>query len=300
MMNGLCEYCKKEDYLMEDYVKGIIVCTFCGTVCQEHIIADEYEKRTFESDDHEIKRVGLPSRPEQEFEPKNYLLIRKDGYTQKRMMYTNKSKINKNCYKIYKLLSSKDVKENLIHITQELYKKLAKTKNMQGRNLNHIIIALYYYACRKENMAKSFKDVVKMFPFITERQLKRSFKWIEGEIVEYEGEDELIKIEKNFVYLYLGPDIEKNHLRELSYKIIENINKSAVLEGKSPNTIAGLSLILSYKLLNDNSDDFKDFFSTFSQKYTLIKSFEEIKNQLEKVIPNEYFDKIKFLKISLI
>ena len=193
-----------------------------------------------------------------------------------------------------------DVKENLIHITQELYKKLAKTKNMQGRNLNHIIIALYYYACRKENMAKSFKDVVKMFPFITERQLKRSFKWIEGEIVEYEGDDEIIKIEKNFVYLYLGPDIEKNHLRELSYKIIENINKSAVLEGKSPNTIAGLSLILSYKLLNDNSDDFKDFFSTFSSKYTLIKSFDEIKNQLEKVIPNEYFDKIKFLKISLI
>ena len=89
------------------------------------------------------------------------------------------------------------------------------------------------------------------------------------------------KIEKNFVYLYLGPDIEKNHLRELSYKIIENINKSAVLEGKSPNTIAGLSLILSYKLLNDNSDDFKDFFSTFSTKNTLIKYFEEIYNQLE-------------------
>ena len=72
------------------------------------------------------------------------------------------------------------------------------------------------------------------------------------------------------------------------------------MEGKSPNTIAGLSLILSYKLLNDNSDDFKDFFSTFSQKYTLVKSFEEIKNQLEKVIPNEYFDKINELKISLI
>ena len=298
MIDGLCEYCKKEDYLMEDYVKGIIVCTFCGTVCQEHIIADEYEKRTFESDDHEIKRVGLPSRPEQEFEPENYLLIRKDGYTQKRMMYTNKSKINKNCYKIYKLLSSKDVKENLIHITQELYKKLAKTKNMQGRNLNHIIIALYYYACRKENMAKSFKDVVKMFPSITERQLKKSFNWVKREIVDYEDENGFIKMERNFVHLYIGDGIEKFDLRQLSDKIIENINKSAVLEGKSPNTIAGLSLILSYKLLNDNSDDFKDFFSTFSTKNTLIKSFEEIYNQLEKVIPNEYLNKIKEQKIS--
>ena len=169
---------------------------------------------------------------------------------------------------------------------------------MQGRNINHIIIALYYYACRKENMAKSFKDVVKMFPSITERQLKKSFNWVKREIVDYEDENELIKIEKNFVYLYIGDGMEKFDLRQLSYKIIENINKSAVLEGKSPNTIAGLSLILSYKLLNDNSDDFKDFFSTFSTKNTLIKSFEEINNQLEKVIPNEYLNKIKEQKIS--
>ena len=108
------------------------------------------------------------------------------------------------------------------------------------------------------------------------------------------------RIEKNFVYLYIGDGIEKSDLRQLSYKIIENINKSAVLEWKSPNTIAGLSLILSYKLLNDNSDDFKDFFSTFSTKNTLIKSFEEISNQLEKVIPNKYLDKIKEQKISWI
>ena len=215
------------------------------------------------------------------------------------MMYSNQTKINKNCYKIYKLLSSADVRDNLIDVTKELYRKLAKNKNMQGRNINHIIIALYYYACRKENMAKSFKDVVKMFPSITERQLKKSFNWVKREIVDYEDENELIKIEKNFVYLYIGDGIEKFDLRQLSDKIIENINKSAVLEGKSPNTIAGLSLILSYKLLNDNSDDFKDFFSTFSTKNTLIKSFEEIYNQLEKVIPNEYLNKIKEQKISL-
>ena len=204
-----------------------------------------------------------------------------------------------NCYKIYKLLSSKGVLGNLIDVTKELYKKLAKTKNMQGRNLNHIIIALYYYACRKENMAKSFKDVVKMFPSITERQLKKSFNWVKREIVDYEDENGFIKMERNFVHLYIGDGIEKFDLRQLSDKIIENINKSAVLEGKSPNTIAGLSLILSYKLLNDNSDDFKDFFSTFSTKNTLIKSFEEIYNQLEKVIPNEYLNKKKKQKIRI-
>ena len=86
---------------------------------------------------------------------------------------------------------------------------------MQGRNLNHIIIALYYYACRKENMAKSFKDVVKMFPSITERQLKKSFNWVKREIVDYEDENGFIKMERNFVHLYIGDGIEKFDLRQL-------------------------------------------------------------------------------------
>ena len=81
--------------------------------------------------------------------------------------------------------------------------------------------------------------------------------------------------------------------------IIKNINDNAILEGKSPVTVAGLSLMLSYKLLNDNSDDFKDFFSTFATKATLKKAFEQIKNNLDMVIPNEYMNKIEDLKKSM-
>ena len=56
----------------------------------------------------------------------------------------------------------------------------------------------------------------------------------------------------------------------LSYDIIDNFNKNEILEGKSPKTIAGLSLILSCKLLNDNLYDNKEFHSIFSNKNTLI------------------------------
>ena len=73
-----------------------------------------------------------------------------------------------------------------------------------------------------------------------------------------------------------------------------------MLEGKSPTTIAGLSLMLSYKLLNDNSDNMKKFFSTFATKATLKRTFKEISNQLDQVIPNEYFDKIEEIKKSKI
>ena len=86
----------------------------------------------------------------------------------------------------------------------------------------------------------------------------------------------------------------------LCFEIIKNINDNALLEGKSPNTVAGLSLSLSYKLLSDNSDNDEDFYQTFSNKATIQKAFEEIKCDLDKIIPQKYSDKIDGIKNSKI
>jgi len=270
-----------------------------GLVLEENIIADEYEKRTFETDNNEIKRVGPPTRPEQATESGTYLVIRENGHTQKRTIYTKQTKIFKNYKRIQRILTSADVFPNLIEKTKEEYKELAKIKNFQGKNLNYIIIALYYYVCRKEKMAKTFKDVANMFPSVTERQIKKAFNDIKSDVVDYDDEDELISMEKNFIKMYIERDESKYEAKMLSYKIIKNINNNAVLEGKSPITVAGLSLMLSYKLLNDNSDNFKDFFSTFVTKATLKRAFEQIKNNLDIVVPNEYINKIEDLKKSM-
>ena len=148
-------------------------------------------------------------------------------------------------------------------------------------------------------MAKTFKDVANMFPSVTERQIKKAFNDIKSNVVDYDDDEELISMEKNFINLYTERDESKYEAKMLSYKIIKNINNNAVLEGKSPITVAGLSLMLSYKLLNDNSDNFKDFFSTFVTKATLKRAFEQIKNNLDMVVPNEYMNKIEDLKKSM-
>ena len=296
-MSEICERCQAKDKFIEDYAEGIVVCTNCGLVLEENIIADEYEKRTFESDNNEIKRVGPPTRPEQAAESGTYLVIRENGHTQRKTIYTKQTKIFKNFKRIYKLLSSADVFPSLIEKTKEAYKELAKVKNFQGRNLNHIIIALYYYVCRKDEQAKTFKDVANMFPSVTERQVRKAFNDIKGDVVDYDDENELIQTEQNFIRLYIGRDESKYEAKMLSYKIIENINNNAVLEGKSPVTVAGLSLMLSYKLSGDNSDNMKDFFSTFATKVTLKKAFEQIKDKLDMVVPNEYSNKIEGLQI---
>ena len=292
-MLEVCENCKNVNSIIEDYINGIIVCTKCGLVYEENVVADEYEKRTSEGE-NEIKRVGPPTRPEQEGELGTTLIIREKGHTKVIKTYSKKSKIHKNFNRINRLLSNVGVYRNIIETTKTLYGQLAEKKNMQGRNLNHIIVALYYYALRIEQIPQSYKEVAKTFTFINERQIKKAFTSIEREIGECETQEDIIKKEKNYIHLYIGGN--KKNVKSLAYEIIENINKNAILEGKSPNTVAGLSLQLSYKLLSDNSDNSKDFFSTFSVKNTLNKAYIEVKPHLDKIIPSNFSKKIEDLK----
>ena len=177
-----------------------------------------------------------------------------------------------------------------------MYKELSEKINMQGKKINHIIIALYYYVCRKENVAKSYKDLEKMFSPVTERQIKNVYTKYISQIVDYKEEKDYIQITKNLINNYIGGIMTKNAVIELAYKIIDNINNQSLLEGRSPNTVAGLSLLLSSKLLSNNADESGDFFSTFSNKAIIKKAFAVIKPSLYQIIPNDHSNKIEGLE----
>ena len=294
MMPTICDYCKEKDSIIEEYSSGEVVCVKCGTV-QDYIISDEYEGRTFEGEEDQIRRVGAPERPEQAAEPGTKLIVRQNGKTKVYKSYSKQTKIYKNFIRIQRVLSNAGITQMLIEKTKELYSMMAPEKNMQGRNLNHIIIALYYYASRIDGQAINFKEVAKRFSSVTERQIRKAFNSIKCYVADDDNEDELTKVEKNYIQLYIGGNQEKYKAKMLAYEIIDNINRNSLLEGKSPNTIAGLSLLLSYRLLNDNSDNSNEFFETFSNKATLSKAFEEIKWSLNKIIPQEYNEQIEMI-----
>ena len=287
----ICKRCQEKDTIIEDDKYGILVCKNCGLVYQEGIIVDEYEKRTFQDDDGDkkISRVGPPSKPEYGNDLSTNLLIRKNGRTIIVKSYSKQDKIQRNFVKIQNLLSSVNASQNLIEEVKMYYDKLSENMNMQGKNINHIIIALYYYACRQQNMAKTTKEITEMFkcvlPNLTERIVKRAFNSVKQQIAKTNDENEFVKAEKNYIRDFIG---EKYELKKLAFEIVEKLNQSCLLEGKPPKTIAGLSLLLSYKLLNDNLNDKKKFYSKFSNKTTLSKSYNIIKDSLDKIIPEKY------------
>ena len=288
----ICEGCQAENTIILDYKSGEKVCSACGMVKEDIIISNEYEKRTFQDDegDNQIQRVSQPTKPGNE--QGTNLIIRENGKTRYIRGYSKYDKIEKNFWKIEKLLSSVGIPKNSIEKVKIFYDKAGKNMNMQGRNINHIIIGIYYYAIRKQKQAKTLREVTKIFqsyfPDLKERIVKKAFNSIKRYIAEANDENEFNDMEKNYIETFINGDTEKYNNKKLAYQIIENINKSGLLEGKNPKTIAGLSLLISYKLLNDNFTDKEEFYKMFSNKATLNKSYVLIKNSLNEIIPQEY------------
>jgi transcription initiation factor TFIIB len=288
----ICEGCQAENTIIIDYENGEKVCSKCGMVKEDIIISNEYEKRTFQDDegDGQIQRVSQPTKPGNE--QGTNLLIRENGKTRYIRGHSKYGKIEKNFWKIENLLSSVGISKNTIEEVKTLYDKVNKNMSMQGRNISHIIIGIYHYAIRKQKQAKTLREVTEMFkgqfPHLTERIVKKAFNSIKRYIVETNDENDFNDMEKNYIETFINGNTEKYNNKILAYKIIENINKSGLLEGKNPKTIAGLSLLLSYKLLNDNFTDREEFYKMFSNRATLNRSYILIKNSINEIIPQEY------------
>lgn len=290
----ICKRCLAKDSIITDYEAGELVCNNCGLVYEEKIIDEQDEKRTFEDDegDNQIHRVGPPNNPEYGNDFGTNILIHINGKTRYKRDYSKLSKIQKNFIRIKRLLSSADIPRNMIEETKILYEKIAKNKNMQGRNINHIILGIYYYVCRRLKCAKTIKEIALMFN-VSERVIKKAFNSVKSDIVEPEiNEDNINDVEKNYITTFIGGNIGKYEHKKLAFKIVENINKNNLLGGKNPKTVAGLALFLSYKLLNDNLDDKKEFHSMFCNKNTLKNAFEEVKPFLKIIVPQEYIDRV--------
>ena len=288
----ICEGCQAENTIILNYENGEKVCSACGMVKEDIIISNEYEKRTFQDEegDNQIQRVSQPTKPGNE--QGTNLIIRENGETRYIRGYSKYGKIERNFWKIENLLSSVGISKNTIEDVKILYDKVNKNMNMQGRNINHIIIGIYYYAIRKQKQAKTLREVTKIFqsyfPDLKERIVKKAFNSIKRYIAEVNDENVFNDMEKNYIETFINGDTEKYNNKKLAYQIIENINKSGLLEGKNPKTIAGLSLLISYKLLRDNFTDIEEFYKMFSNKATLNRSYVLIKDSLNEIIPQEY------------
>ena len=283
-MSNICENCNEKDTIISDEESGKIYCQSCGLVCKGKIFCDDNDKRTFEGNDGE-KKIQRVDPLFNSNKIGTTLIIRNNGISTKK--YYKLDRKQRGFQKIEKLLSSGKVHKNLIEETKTFYQKVIEEKSMKGRNVNNIILGIFYYVCRKAQIAKTFKQISSMFN-VEERKIKKGFNSIKSFIVEpTDKEEEMTKVVENLISSYLVGK-NKKEVKDLASQINKNLIERGLLEGKSPRTLAGISLFLSFKLLNDNLIDEKEFYDYFSSKPTLKKSFDEIKNSLNLVIPEKF------------
>ena len=293
--NDICDRCNSINSLITDYVYGEIVCNNCGKVYEERLIVDEYENRTFQDDSNKIQRIDAPINPIYENEIGTKLIIRENGKTECMNNYSKKTSIGGIFSAIQKLLSYLGVSQNIIEKTKDYYFTLSKNQKMQGRNLKNIILAIYYYSSKKAGYVKTFKQISIMFN-VPERALKKAYTSIVGFLDDpFEKENESNNIPINLIRDFIGEDESKYEIKMIAINILENIYNKGFLEGKSPKTLAWLSLFLSYKLFNDNLYDKKEFHKEFCTMTTLMKAYDEIKGNLKMIIPENYYDKLHLL-----
>lgn len=318
-----CKRCNAFHSIIDDYVNGVTVCTFCGLVYQENIIIDEDEVPNYKN---ENKRIDIPENPYSMNNLGTTLQVETNGVKKNIKISQNIDNKSKNIIFINKFLANAEVKTNVINKVIGHYDILANNKNLKGIEFKNVVIALYYQACKEVNENKQFNELANTFN-ISEDELKNTFNKIKDHIFEkpkYEEkeqneeineaqtetntveqkevatevpiEQDLISREKNYIINFFGVDESKYEIKKLAFEIVENFNNNSILEGKAPKTICGLTLLLSYILLNDNIDDSEEIYKEFSKKTTLSKYFEEIKNSLTFILPKEYHDKIDIIK----
>ena len=79
-------------------------------------------------------------------------------------------------------------------------------------------------------------------------------------------------------------------MKELAYELLRNLNKISIVEGKNPEIISGIALYIAFKLMDAKIDE-SPFYQKFSNKNTLRRSYEEIKNYLDQIIPMNFMEK---------
>ena len=293
MKDKICSNCQSKIEFDDEI--GKFVCG-CGIEYDELMDEDEKETGADENEERNIQMVKPNGKARNEFAT-NTLFIRSGKKTIIKTTYSKKTRIDKNNYRIQKLLQGK-TSPQMIEKTKILYRKFSENKNMQGKNINNIIIGLFYYVCRIENVARTKKEISKDLN-VPERLITKSFNRIKSDIVEPSDENYIKKIEENFVNSFIGINEQTYDLRKLIYTIINNFNKGDILEGKTPETIVGLSILFSYKLLDKDFYNKEEMYKEFSTENTLKKAFEEIKDCLDLIIPKQYSEKIQDLKYNL-
>jgi len=256
--NPSCPQCGSAEQIVQDFNQGHMVCSECGVVVSDRIIAEGTEWRTFSdssSKGSDPNRVGGPESSLMENVGLSTIIGSSEGgnqnwsltrYQNHGAMHSAHRSLFSAFHRIDNLASRLSMPQNLADRCKELYKRIDESKDLKGRKIEAIIAACLFIVCRQEGVPRTFKEMSEVSE-VTRKEISRCFSRIiklkiykKPKLRVDDGQTGPAQLMERFCSVLKLPQA----LTNVATYVAAQSQKLAIAEGKNPATIAGGAIAL--------------------------------------------------------
>lgn len=282
----MCPGCRNPTpNLHEDFSNGDLICVDCGIVVGEHLIDTRSEWRTFSNDNaggDDPSRVGGPTNPLLDNDQQlDTMISSRDNFTgmSKELSRAQGRVVGKAADKAlmnaFRTISTYCERIGLTRVITERAKQLFKIaedeKLTRGKNAEAFIAACIYYACRQENVTRTYKEISSL-TLVPKKEIGRVYKLLEPAFAKYGGSSGPKSSTEDFVLRYcshlnLGPDVQK-----IAISILKRDTELGITAGKSPTSVSAAVIYMASYLVPNSAKHARDISAVSGVSESTIKS----------------------------
>ncbi|GFQ05262.1 transcription initiation factor iib [Phtheirospermum japonicum] len=300
MADLYCPECKRPTEVVFDHSAGDTVCVECALVLEAHFIDENSEWRTFanETGDNDPVRVGGPTNPLLADGGLSTVISNLNGSSgdylssslgrwQNRAANPDRSLIQ--AFKTIAIMADRlGLFATIKDRANEIYKKVEDQKPLRGRNLDAILAACLYIACRQEDKPRTIKEICTIANGATKKEIGRAKEFI---VKQLESDmSELVEMGT----IHAGGFLRRfgSHLGMSNQAVKaaqEAVQKSGELDiRRSPISVAA-AIIYIITQLSDDKKILKDIsLATGVAENTIRNSYKDLYPFALKIVPAWY------------
>ncbi|KAJ4724328.1 Transcription initiation factor IIB [Melia azedarach] len=300
MNDAYCPECQRPTEVVFDHSAGDTVCLECGLVLEAHSIDETSEWRTFanESGDNDPVRVGGPTNPLLADAGLSTVISKPNGSSGEfltsslgRWQHLGANP-ERNLIQAFRTISTMSDRLGLVATIKdranEIYKKVEDQKPLRGRNLDGILAACLYIACRQEDKPRTVKEICSVANGATKKEIGRAKEYIVKQLeIEMGQSMEIGTIHAgDFLRRFCSNLGMTNQAVKAAQEIVQ---KSEDLDiRRSPISVAA-AIIYMITQLSDDKKLLKDIsLATGVAEGTIRNSYKDLYPYASRIIPSWY------------
>lgn len=279
--------------LIEDPVRGELVCKKCGLVLEENIVDLTQEWRAFDEDQRSKRaRAGAPLTPTKHDKGitteigkgtgelfkvpakkrAQYYRLRK---WQKRLVKSKDRNLSFALSELQRLISYLGLPKNVHEQVAKLYEKAVDKGLVRGRSMESVVAALLYAICREEKTPRAVEEISNASG-IDRREIGRTYRYVCREL----GIRILPSMPEDYIPRFSTMLGLEDKCQAKAAEILKKAKKYDIISGKGPRGVAAAALYVA-AVLNGEKRTQREIADVVGvTEVTIRNRYKEIVNKL--------------------